>query len=259
MFKWLNKLREKNRLYFALLWIVVYIVLNSAAIPLSALIGVESSAALAVNAVLSALLFFWLKSNGLAEHYGLRRVDIPASRFLFYIPLIVFMSRNLWFGFAINFPPAGTVCYILSMLLVGFLEEVIMRGLLFRALAEKNVKTAIIITSVTFGLGHIVNLFNGSGMDLVANICQVFSAVGCGFLFVIIFHRSGSLIPCIVAHSVHNAVSVFGNEAGITAQKRIIFSVVTVILVVGYALILMKTLPKNEYSEPENIEAGEQG
>ena len=68
-------------------------------------------------------------------------------------------------GFPVILPAVDTVCYILSMLCVGFLEEVIFRGFLFRALAKENVNKAIIITSVTFGLGHILNLFNGSGMD----------------------------------------------------------------------------------------------
>ena len=59
------------------------------------------------------------------------------------------------------------------MLCVGFLEEVIFRGLLFQAIAKDNIKSAVIISSVTFGIGHIINLFNGSGMDLVNNLCQI--------------------------------------------------------------------------------------
>ena len=50
------------------------------------------------------------------------------------------------------------------MLCVGFAEEVIFRGFLFRAMEKDNVKTAIIGSSVTFGLGHVLNLVNGSGM-----------------------------------------------------------------------------------------------
>ena len=156
------------------------------------------------------------------------------------------MSRNLWFGFAINFPAADTVCYILSMFCVGFLEEVIFRGLLFQALAKENIKTAVIVSSVTFGLGHILNLLNGSGMGLIANLCQIVGAVACGFLFVILFYRGGSLIPCIVAHSVNNAVSAFANEAALTEENRLIFSAINLVLVAAYALILCRTLPRGK-------------
>ncbi len=246
MLKWLNRFYQKNEFYFALVWIGVYCVANSLANPLSKIIGVGSSAALLFNLTLTVLLLTWIRKNGLTKYYGLCPSNIPARRFLWYVPLVLFMSRNLWFGFAINFPAADTACYILSMLCVGFLEEVIFRGLLFQALAKENIKTAVIVSSVTFGLGHILNLLNGSGMGLIANLCQIVGAVACGFLFVILFYRGGSLIPCIVAHSVNNAVSAFANEAALTVENRLIFSAINLVLVAAYALILCRTLPRGK-------------
>lgn len=38
------------------------------------------------------------------------------------------------------------------MLCVGFLEEVIFRGLLFTAIAKDTIKTAVVLSSVTFGI-----------------------------------------------------------------------------------------------------------
>lgn len=249
MSKWLNNLYEKSELYFALVWIGIYCVANSLANPISEAIGINSSAAFIFNLILTITLFMWIKKKGLTKYYGLCRTTAPAASFLWYIPLILFMSHNLWFGFAINFPAVDTICYILSMLCVGFLEEVIFRGFLFKALAKDNIKMAIIISSVTFGLGHILNLFNGSGMDMIANLCQIVGAIACGFLFVIIFYRGGSLIPCIIAHSVNNAVSVFANEAGLTIEKRLLFSAVNMIIVIIYTLILCRTLPLKQEAE----------
>lgn len=93
------------------------------------------------------------------------------------------------------------------MLCVGFIEEVIFRGFLFKAIAKDNLKSAIIISSVTFGVGHLVNLFNRSGMDLVSNLCQICFAIAVGFLLVTIFYRGGSLLPCIITHSAINTLS----------------------------------------------------
>ena len=62
------------------------------------------------------------------------------------------------------------------MLCVGFSEEAIST-----AIAKDNIKSAVIISSVTFGIGHIINLFNGSGMDLVNNLCRIVFAVAVGF------------------------------------------------------------------------------
>ena len=104
------------------------------------------------------------------------------------------------------------------MLCVGFLEEVIFRGLLFKALAKDNIKSAVVISSVTFGIGHIINLFNGSGMDFVNNLCQIVFAIALGFLLVTIFYRGGSLLPCILVHSAINTLGTFASDAGLTME-----------------------------------------
>ena len=108
------------------------------------------------------------------------------------------------------------------MLCVGFLEEVIFRGLLFTAIARNNIKSAVIISSVTFGIGHIINLFNGSGMELVSNLCQIVFAIAVGFLLVTIFSRGGSLLPCILVHSAINTLGTFANDAELTMQTQLL-------------------------------------
>ena len=131
------------------------------------------------------------------------------------------------------------------MLCVGFLEEVIFRGLLFTAIARNNIKSAVIISSVTFGIGHIINLFNGSGMELVSNLCQIVFAIAVGFLLVTIFSRGGSLLPCILVHSAINTLGTFANDAELTMQTQLLHLAALILLTVGYTLILTRTLLRN--------------
>lgn len=162
------------------------------------------------------------------------------------MPLIILATGNLWNGIAVNYPLADTVCRIVGMLCVGFLEEVIFRGLLFKAMAKKNVKSAIIVSSVTFGVGHLINLVNGSGMDLVSNFCQIIFAIAIGFLLVTIFYRGGSLIPCIITHSAINTLNTFSNGTGFTVEKQVVHCLIMIVITFAYTLILTKTLPKNQ-------------
>lgn len=134
----------------------------------------------------------------------------------------------------------------MCMLCVGFLEEEIFRGLLFASIAKDNVKSAIIISSVTFGIGHIINLFNGSGMGLVSNLCQIVFAVAVGFMLVTIFYRGGSMLPCIIVHSAINTLGTFANDADVAMQGRLIHIAVLIAITVAYTLILIKTLPKKQ-------------
>ena len=140
------------------------------------------------------------------------------------------------------------------MLCVGFVEEVIFRGLLFRAMAEDNRNTAVVISSLTFGLGHLLNLVNGSGAGLAETLLQVAGAVALGFLFVILFDRGGSLLPCILAHAVINITSIFANEMGLTLEKGMAMQLVLIAVAVAYALILTKTLPKNQHAKAHRQE-----
>ena len=91
------------------------------------------------------------------------------------------------------------------MINVGFIEEVIFRGFLFKMMAKENVKRAMIVSALTFGIGHIVNILNGA--EFVSIIMQVCYAVCLGYLFVVIFYKSKFLIPCIVIHGVINSLA----------------------------------------------------
>lgn len=72
-----------------------------------------------------------------------------------------------------------------------------------------------------------------------------------GFLFVTVFYRGGSLLPCIITHSAINTLNTFANEAGLTVEKQIIHAFVMIIITVAYILILTKTLPKNKQANKQ--------
>lgn len=242
----MKKLYEKNELTFALVWITAYCVLQSLANPLGKVIGIEYAASAVFCVLQSIVLFSFIQRNNLLKRYGLCKSPLPARRFLYYVPLLVLASGNLWNGAAVNYNPAETVCRIACMLCVGFLEEVIFRGLLFTAIAKDNVKSAIIVSSVTFGIGHIINLFNGSGMDLVSNLYQIVFAIAVGFLLVTVFYRGGSLIPCIFVHSAINTLSTFSNDVNLTAKMHLLHLGILIVITVAYTLILTRTLPKKQ-------------
>ena len=245
----MKKLYEKNELTFAIVWIVVYCVLQSLANPLNKAIGVAYAASAAFCVLQTVVLFAFIRKNHLQKRYGLCKSPVPACRFLYYVPLIILASGNLWNGFAPNYSPAETACRIVCMLCVGFLEEVIFRGLLFKAIAKDNIKSAIVISSVTFGVGHIINLVNGSGMDPLNNLCQIVFAIAVGFMLVTIFYRGGSLLPCILVHSVINTLGTFANDTSLTMEMQLLHLAVLIVIAVAYTLILTRTLPKKQRKE----------
>lgn len=249
------KFYQKSEIWFAVFWIIVYVVGTGLADGISTAIGVASSVTAAFHLIMTAILLIWIFKNNLQKKYGLCKSEIKTKYLLFYLPLFVLVSINFWFGINIKLSVIEVVLYIVSMLCVGFLEEIIFRGFLFKAMEKDSLKRAIIVSSITFGIGHIVNLLSNMGTNIVSNLCQVVYAIAVGFLFVIIFYKGKSLLPCIFAHGLFNAFAVFSNGAVITGTTEIIVSLVIVALAVIYSLIIIflspKETEKNESSLPE--------
>ena len=226
----MKKLYEKNLLAFALILIGVDVVgmsvLDSLPNALFAAIGAAGG---------SAFLFLWLKCHHLTAESGLCRSKLP---FVWYIPLVIITLGNLWNGFQLTTDPVDTVLFSVKMLGVGFLEELIFRSFLFRAMEKDSVKWAEIVSSVTFGVGHIVNLLNSSGMDLTENLVQIVCAAAIGFAYVMVFLRGGSLLPCVLSHGIFNSLSQFERPGQPAAELTV--RAILCLIAVGYGILLYR-------------------
>ena len=230
------KLYEKNELTFSLVWIGFYVVLYSAADNLSTSLGTAKIITAPLSIVMAFVLLVWITRNGLKEKCGLCKVKADGRKYLFFFPLVIIASTNLWNGFALHMTLPETALYIVSMLCVGFIEEIIFRGFLFNALRKDNVRQAIIISSLTFGIGHIVNLLNGA--ELLETMLQICYAAAIGFLFTVIFYTSGSLIPCVITHSAINSLSAVAGTR--TERSAIVGAVVLTAISLFYAIWILK-------------------
>ena len=208
----MKKLWDRSEIMLAVLFIVIYVVGNSLLDQASERLGIEMILTLPFDLVLIVAMLGFIRTNGLGEYYAICMPKTPARQMLYYIPMIVVSTVNIWFGIVFNKGMKEGLVYFLAMIATGVTEELLFRGFLFRAMSRRNPRAAVILVSVLFGAGHLVNFLNGSGMTPLENICQVFYAVAVGFLFVAALIRSGSLIPCMIAHAAFNALSVFANN-----------------------------------------------
>jgi len=238
--KALNDFYKKSELGFALLWIGLYVLLLSLADGLSQSLGVEKLLSAPLAAAFSVFLYIWVKKTGSMEKYGLGVFRGKAGDYLYFIPLFILVSMNLWGGLAFPLSPLETFLYIFSMLFVGFLEELIFRGFLFQALLKSNSpKMAILIASLTFGIGHAVNLLNGA--ELLATLLQLVYACAVGFMFTVLVYRSKNLWPCILCHSGVNALSVF-SRMGETTGLSLFSAAVMTILSLAYGIRILRKI-----------------
>lgn len=222
---------KNKELFYTIIYIIFYVISNSIVLNNYGQISIQS---LLVNTVITITLVSTIISTKKTKYYGLVKVNKP-NKYLYFVPLILLVLINFIGGIKIQNTSKEIILFILTMLEVGFIEEILFRGYLFKILEKDNQKTAIIITSLTFGIGHIVNLLNGT--DFIPTLIQILYSISIGYLFVKILIKTKSLWPCIITHSLLNALSIFSN------QTTIIFYISSILLLfisLSYSFYLNK-------------------
>ena len=248
------KIYKKSELCFSVIIIVIYSIIQSVAIAGNNAVGVDYSVSALVTVILSILLYCFVRRNDLLKYYGFKVAKVQWKHFLCFIPMLILVSINLWNGVTINLPFGESVCYLVYMMSVAFVEEMLFRGFLFNALSKDGLRMAVIISSLTFGLGHLFNMINGNGMTVFSNLCQVAGAIAVGLLFAVVLIKTGSIWPGIVTHAAIDMVSLFANEDGLTNGRRALFGIARIIIVAVYLLFIISS--KQEAVEEESKDVG---
>lgn len=235
----MRKLYEKREVLFAVLWIVAYCALMA---PIKGAFGYASVWMLLALAVFAAAITAFVKRNHLEKKYGLTGWPKNTRRYLYFIPMWVLATGNLWDGFSFSYQGLPLLVATLSMILIGYVEEMLFRGFLFKAIlsGEKPV-VAVVISALTFGMGHIVNLL--AGQASLETLVQIVFAVSWGFILTMVFYKCGSMLPCIVAHAMIDAFSLYGADKPLVDYLCI---GVTLVVAVVYCLYLKKLKPEGE-------------
>jgi membrane protease YdiL (CAAX protease family) len=188
----------------------------------------------------TAVLFASFAGKPRAEHFGLRR-----SRFW---PTVGWAALGLFSFYAVAAiytaivqPDAeqtvaqdlGADQGTLGMIAAGFMvicvapvaEEFFFRGFFYRALRSRySVLVAALIDGILFGIIHW-DLSTADGLLIVPPLAAL------GFMFCLVYERTGSLYPVIALHALNNAIAF-----GVTVEDA------SVSLVLGSLMLLACTV-----------------
>ena len=210
MIKELRKRPLMTALLFVLfyaVWFVAPVLINGIQPDAKALEGIagalkmwRSEAVTAGVLVLFLMLLKWWREIGFcsAERDGWKFIiPIFLLALLFLNLAWVFDESGKWFiGFE---SPLQLISLIGVMLLLGFVEEGIFRGVLFYGLSTQFTPLmTVVLTAVIFGLFHFVNLFTGAAFD--QTLFQVIHASAMGFLYASLRLRIGAVWPLMLLH-----------------------------------------------------------
>ena len=107
----------------------------------------------------------------------------------------------------------------------GFVEEMVFRGIIFHFIAKAwNIKAAILVPSVLFGVVHIL----GAGYSFGNCLLVVLAGTMVGIMFSLIMLESGSIWNSGIVHAIWNVIIIGGGLA--IGEKADKYSIMTYVL-----------------------------
>lgn len=154
-------------------------------------VGWHFAAAIALL-VTALVVFRWKDMRFTRPHSLVHIMWFPSIYLVFFAGGLIFVGA----------PSLSVVIFVvINTLMVGASEEIMFRGVLFRALEKAMpIWPAIIVTSVLFGAVHSLNVFITG--DLMPSVIQSIAAGMSGLVFMAIVIRTGSIWPAIVYHFI---------------------------------------------------------
>lgn len=161
-----------------------------------------------------------------------------------FLPLLLFPLFPLFFGPGFKVTDPGEITLlVVTNLAVGFGEEATFRGVVLKSLAPRGLMRAAVLSSVLFGLMHLVNIAAGGNAGNVG--FQVAYTMLIGFTFAAVALVAGSIWPLVVIHfamdfinSMQQSTSATTTQSGVDIVSGLInVGVFAIFAVYGYWLL----------------------
>lgn len=230
--------KKKSEMFGVLSRIIVYVIVMSLFESIYADHSGQAWRVIPAAIILGLLLAGMARNNDFSTLGFTSPTQLPWRKVLFLLPFVIVATANLWHGAVLRYAPLDTVWYIIAMLCIGFVEEILFRGYLLHLLLKRSTGLAVLISSLTFALGHIVNLANGA--EIVPTLLQLVYALAIGLMLSVFVVKTGHLLPCCLFHGVFNALAAFSNEVGQAMGYQIAVCAIISLFSAGYAVYLWR-------------------
>ena len=188
-------------------WFMLPVLLGKTPGAEAELVGLDKAQAMfGGELVVAVVLALFVTAIGWWRKTGFTPMEKGSLKFLL-IPLVfaLFLHQMLTlgapeehalFGFT---SPGQVLMTVLTVLLLGFNEEMVFRGITFYGFSTvTHPILAVVIAALIFGLFHYVNLFGGQ--EFVATTYQVLHAMAAGFMYGAMRLITGAIWPVMLFH-----------------------------------------------------------
>lgn len=169
------------------------------------------------------------------ENLGMPKFSIKAKWIIVGVLLPVTVKAVYLFFFSGKYVSSGmnsnqifstlSAGIVFTGIAAGFVEEMVFRGVILNLLKEKwNIKVAVLIPSVLFGLVHII----GMDFSIISSLLVLIAGTMVGIMFSMVAIESGSVWNSGIVHSLWNILIIGGGLS--ISEKADEYSVMTYVL-----------------------------
>ena len=115
----MKKFYEKSEIWFAVTWIIVYVVVMG---NLRNHFGDESLYSMLAVLVIAVARTAFMIINRLTEKFGLV-LWTDSRKYLYFIPFILLCTVNLWFGVCLQYSVGPQIIAVITMALAAYVTQ----------------------------------------------------------------------------------------------------------------------------------------
>jgi membrane protease YdiL (CAAX protease family) len=236
----------RSAIFFLILFFLFNIAGGLIGIPLldqPELLITVASLIVAVGGVLVIRYLGWWKKAGYASAG-------PLSA----IPLYILPAGIAFLPLFEGIPATKSQTVLLFAVLsisVALAEETFFRGLILQALVPAGMLRAVLLSSLLFGLPHLLNTIGGI-WDPSFTIVDTFAAFGVGITFSALVIRTGTIWPPISLHALINFIALVSlGSIAVPPQTpvQLASTAIAGVVMVVYGLLLLRGIPQEKYKD----------
>lgn len=167
---------------------------------------------------------------------------ISKKEIIILLPVIVLSFIPIFSGINPKLFDKIFIILIISIL-IGIIEELVFRGIIFSALKSKGKIPAILFSSIIFSLFHLLNL--ATGADILETLVQILFAFGFGLVMAVAKYKSNSLLALIAVHALWDFIISISNT-DFPVIIDIIHSISLVLVVLWGIFLAYKTIKQED-------------
>lgn len=245
-----SSLPQRRPLLFSLLLLLVILVTYLIAgaitfqfkLPTLAIIIIGDGILVLIAILLLSRLHWWHEA-------GFRLPPNPLSLWFFTVPLLPILLNMVLAG--VGYPGIGRILlFFVLALTVGFVEEAFFRGMMLHALLRCGPWQAAIISSIFFGIAHLLNL--AAGANLAATLLQIVYALAIGLMYAALALRTRTILPLIILHGLTDFFGFLAlNSTVVTtgvSTLALLFTTGEIVIYTAYSLLLMRQVKSQTLS-----------